>query len=281
MQIPHKEGEQLIRKPAAIGYFYPEGLNNIRNLIDSLGIVPPKEKIDAFGIISPHAGYVYSGKTAYAGFSSINIKNNIIIIGPNHTGMGAGCSVINNGKYDFKDFSVPINAELAGAIIEDDGSPFVSDELAHLKEHSVEVQIPLIYNLKKDFKIVPIVVSFMRYNDVLDASKTIFNALKKLNLLDDVLIVASSDMTHYEPAESAGLKDNIAIKEMLDLNPPGLYEKVRKNNITMCGFIPAAIMINVAKMAGRTKSKLINYTNSGEATGDYSSVVGYSSIVIY
>jgi Predicted dioxygenase len=132
-----------------MGYFYPEGLNNINNLIDSFGVVPPKEKINAFGIVSPHAGYVYSGKTAYAGFSSIDIKNNIIIIGPNHTGMGAGYSVMDNGKYDFKDFSVPINAELAGAIIEDAGSPFVSDELAHLKEHSVEVQIPLLYNLKK------------------------------------------------------------------------------------------------------------------------------------
>ena len=271
----------MIRKPAAIGYFYPEGIDNIKNLIDSFDVVPPKEKINAFGIISPHAGYVYSGKTAYAGFSSIKIKNNIIIIGPNHTGMGAGYSVMDNGKYDFKDFSVSINAELADAIIKDTGSPFISDELAHLKEHSVEVQIPLLYSFKKDFKIVPIMVSFIRYNDVLNASKAIFNALRKLNLLDDVLIVASSDMTHYEPAESARLKDDIAIKEILDLNPSGLYEKVGENNITMCGFIPASIMLNVAKMAGRTKSKLIGYTNSGEASGDYSSVVGYSSIVIY
>ena len=271
----------MIRKPAAIGYFYPEGLNNIRSLIDSFGVVPPKEKINAFGIMSPHAGYIYSGKTSYSGFSSINIKNNIIVIGPNHTGIGAEFSLINKGKYDFQDFSVPINSELAEAIIKDDGSPFVSDELAHLKEHSVEVQIPLIYNLKKDFNIVPIVVSFISYNDVLNASKAIFNALKKLNLLDDVLIVASSDMTHYESAESARLKDDIAINEILNLNPRGLYEKVRENDITMCGFIPAAIMLNVAKMAGRTKSKLTGYTNSGDVSGDYSSVVGYSSIVIY
>ncbi|MHB8231440.1 MAG: AmmeMemoRadiSam system protein B [bacterium] len=271
----------MIRKPAASGYFYPEGLDNIKNLIDSFGIVPPKEKIDAFGIISPHAGYIYSGKMAYAGFSSINIKNNIIIIGPNHTGIGADYSVMNSGKYGFKDFSVPINEGLADAIINDNGSPFISDEPAHLKEHSIEVQIPLLYNLKKDFRIVPIIISFIRYNDVLQASKAIFNALKKLNLLDDVLIVASSDMTHYESAESAKLKDNIAIKEILDLNPGGLYNKVRENEITMCGFIPASVMLNVAKMAGHTKAKLIGYTNSGETTGDYSSVVGYSSIVIY
>ncbi|MHB1661026.1 MAG: AmmeMemoRadiSam system protein B [bacterium] len=271
----------MIRKPAAMGYFYPEGLNNIKDLINSFNTAPPEEKIDAFGIISPHAGYIYSGKMAYAGFSNIDIKNNIIIIGPNHTGLGADYSVMNSGKYEFKDFSVSVNSVLADAIIEDAGSPFISDEAAHLKEHSVEVQIPLLYNLKKDFKIVPIVVSFIRYNDVLQASEAIFNALKKLNLLDDVLIVASSDMTHYESAESAKLKDNIAIKEMLDLNPRGLYEKVRENDITMCGFIPASIMLNVAKMAGRTKAKLIGYTNSGEVTGDYLSVVGYSSIVIY
>ena len=270
-------------KAAAMGYFYPEGLNNINNLIDSFKTDTPShdKKIDAFGIISPHAGYVYSGKIAYEGYSHIDIKNNIIIIGPNHTGMGADYSVMNKGKYDFKDFSVPINSKLADAIIDGADSPFIADEQAHSREHSVEVQIPLIYNLKNDFSIVPIVISFIRYNEVVNASKAIYNALKKLDLIDDVLIVASSDMTHYEPAESAKYKDDIAIKEILDLNSQGLYEKVRLNNITMCGFIPASIMLNVAKMAGRTKAKLIGYTNSGEVTGDYSSVVGYSSIVIY
>ena len=273
----------MIRKAVAMGYFYPEGLNNINNFIDSFKADIPVagKKIDAFGIISPHAGYVYSGKIAYEGYSSIGIKNNIIIIGPNHTGMGADYSVMNKGKYDFKDFSVPINSKLADAIIDDADSPFIADEQAHLREHSVEVQIPLLYNFKKDFSIVPIVISFIRYNDVVNASKAIYNALKKLDLIDDVLIVASSDMTHYEPAESAKYKDDIAIKEILDLNSQGLYEKVRLNDITMCGFIPASIMLNVAKMAGRTKAKLIGYTNSGEVTGDYSSVVGYSSIVIY
>ncbi len=271
----------MIRKPAAIGYFYPEGLSNIKSLLASFNIVPPKEKIDAFGIISPHAGYVYSGKTAYSGYSEINIKNNIIIIGPNHTGLGADYSIMNSGEYGFKDFSVPVNAGLANAIINEKDSPFISDELAQLKEHSVEVQIPLLYNVKKDFTIVPIVVSFIRYDDVLRASRTIFNALKKLNLLNDVLIVASSDMTHYESADAAKTKDNIAIKEILDLNPNGLYNKVREHEISMCGFIPASIMLNVAKMAGRTHAKLVDYTNSGEVTGDYASVVGYSSIVVY
>ena len=157
-----------------MGYFYPEGLNNINNLIDSFKADIPVsgKKIDALGIISPHAGYVYSGKIAYEGYSSIDIKNNIIIIGPNHTGLGADYSVMNKGKYDFKDFSVPINSKLADAIIEDAGSPFIADEQAHLREHSVEVQIPLIYNLKNDFSIVPIVISFIRYNDVINGTKT-------------------------------------------------------------------------------------------------------------
>lgn len=270
----------LIREPAAIDYFYPRGLDNIENLIASFALAPIKEKIDAFGMISPHAGYIYSGKTAYAGYSKINIKNNIIIIGPNHTGVGADFSVMNEGKYGFKDFTVPINSDLADAIINEKDSPFIADELAHLKEHSIEVQIPLLYSIKKSFSIVPIVVSFMRYEDVLRASKAIFDALKKLNLLDDVLIVASSDMTHYESADAARFKDNIAIKEILSLNPSGLYSKVREHEISMCGFIPASIMLNVAKMARRTNVQLVDYTNSGEATGDYSSVVGYASIIV-
>ncbi len=276
-----KGGSDLIREPVAMGYFYPEGLSNIKNLLDSFNVVPVKEKIDAFGVISPHAGYVYSGKTAYTGYSRINVKNNIIIIGPNHTGMGADYSVMGEGKYGFRDFNISVNSELADAVINDKGSPFVLDEIAHIKEHSVEVQIPLLYNFKKDFSIVPIVVSFMRYSDILNASAAIFNAIKRLDLLSDVLIVASSDMTHYESAESAKFKDDMAIKEILDLNPSGLYDKVREYKISMCGFIPAAIMLNVAKMAGRTNVKLIEYTNSGEATGDYTSVVGYSSIVVY
>ncbi len=271
----------MLREPSAIGYFYPEGLKNIKKLIDSFNIIPSKEKIDAFGIISPHAGYIYSGKTAYAGYSNVKIKNNIIIIGPNHTGMGADYSVMNSGGYGFKDFNVDINEDLANAIIKDKDSPFVADEFAHLKEHSIEVQIPLIYNLKQDFKIVPIVVSYIKYADALNASKSIFNAVRKLNLTDDVLLVASSDMTHYESAESAKIKDDIAIKEIMDLNPGGLYNKVLEYKISMCGFIPAVIMLNVAKMAGCTKTKLIGYTTSGEATGDYSSVVGYSSMAIY
>lgn len=271
----------MIRQPAAMGYFYPEGLDNINAFLSSFKIPARKEKYDAFGIVSPHAGYLYSGKTAYMGFSEINIKDNIIIIGPNHTGLGSGYSVISTGEYGFGDFKIPINSELAGAIIDGKDSPFVNDELAQVKEHSIEVQIPLIYSFKKNFKIVPIVVSFMRYGDVLHVSEVITNALRDLDLLDNTLIVASSDMTHYENAESAKKKDDIAMEEILKINPESLYGKVRDFGISMCGFIPVSIMLNIAKMAGHTKAKLVNYTNSGEVSGDYSSVVGYSSIIIY
>lgn len=271
----------MIREPAAMGYFYPEGLSNIKSLIASFNIPAAKDKIDAFGIVSPHAGYIYSGQTAYHGYSRINIKNNIIIIGPNHTGLGADCSIMTKGHYGFKDFNVPINTDLAEAIVKEKDSLFIQDELAQSKEHSVEVQIPLLYNLKQDFTIVPIIVSFIRYDDVLRTAKTIFNALQRLHLSDDVLIVASSDMTHYESADAAKIKDDIAIKRIMDLDPRGLYNDVRERGISMCGFIPVSIMLNIAKMAGYANAELIDYTNSGKITGDYSSVVGYSSIAVY
>ncbi len=271
----------MIRQPFAMGYFYPAGLEKINNLISSFNINSSEKKIDAFGVISPHAGYIYSGKTAYKGFSGIKIKDNIIIIGPNHTGLGTGFSVMSEGEYSFNDFSVSVNSELANSIIYEKDSPFVSDDLAHAREHSVEVQIPLLYSLKKDFKVVPIVVSFTSYDDVMSASKVIFNALKKLDMVDDVIIVASSDMSHYEKAETAKKKDDMAIKEILNLNPQGLYSTVMDNKISMCGIMPASIMLNIAKMAGRSNSMLIDYTNSGEVSGDYSSVVGYSSIIVY
>lgn len=271
----------MVREAAVIGYFYPNGLNNITDFIDSLGVIPPEKKIDAFGIISPHAGYVYSGKTAYTGFSNIKIKKTVIIIGPNHTGAGAAYSVLDRGYYSFGDFKVEINKELASAIIGEEGSPFVADDLAHSREHSVEVQIPLIYNLTKDFKIVPIVVSLIKRSDIEPAAAAIYNAIKKLSLTDDVLIVASTDMTHYESSESAKAKDSIAIKEILDMNPDGLYDKVIGHRISMCGFVPVTIMLKVAILAGKNHARLLSYTNSGDITGDYSNVVGYSSIAIY
>jgi len=271
----------LIREPVAMGYFYPEGLSNIKSLIASFNIASIKDKTDAFGVVSPHAGYIYSGQTAYYGYSRINIKNNIIIIGPNHTGLGADCSIMTKGYYGFKDFNVPINTDLAEAILGEKSSLFILDALAQSKEHSIEVQIPLIYDFKQDFTIVPIVVSFIRYDDILRTAKAIFNALQKLSLLDDVLIVASSDMTHYESADTAKIKDDIAINKILDLDPRGLYGSVRDRGISMCGFIPVSIMLNIAKMAGHTHAELVDYANSGKVTGDYSSVVGYSSIVVY
>ncbi len=273
----------MIRKPAVSGYFYPAGINNIKKLIASFNIpeVNEKEKIDAFGIVSPHAGYVYSGKTAFMGYSKIVIKNNIIILGPNHTGFGSDFSIIDEGAYNFSDFKIPVNSDLAKAIINENDSPFKVDELAQAKEHSIEVQIPLIHYFKDNFSIVPVVFSYIRYNDVVKAANAIYHAVEKSGLLNDVLIVASSDMTHYETAQNAKIKDEIAIRQILNLNAYGLYNKVMENGISMCGFIPASIMILTAKMSGRANAKLINYTNSGETTGDYSSVVGYSSIVVY
>ncbi|RZD17235.1 MAG: AmmeMemoRadiSam system protein B [Candidatus Acididesulfobacter guangdongensis] len=270
-----------VRNPAVAGSFYPADINQINALIQSFNVSIPEHKINAFGIVSPHAGYVYSGKTAFMGFSSINIKKNIIIIGPNHTGLGAAFSVMNEGNYNFGSFNVPINSALADEIINQSDSPFQHDDKAQLKEHSLEVQIPLIHYFMTDFSIVPLVISYVRYNDVIKAAKAIYNAIVKLNLLDDVLVVASSDMTHYESAEEAEMKDSIAINEILRLDSEGLYNKVINNNISMCGFIPVSIMLLIAKMAGKNNAKLINYTNSGEASGDYSSVVGYSSIAVY
>ena len=271
----------MTRNPAVAGSFYPADINQINALIKSFNVTPSDDKINAFGIISPHAGYVYSGKTALMGYSSIDVKKNIIIMGPNHTGLGLDFSVMNKGSYNFGAFNVPVNSILADEIINQKDSPFQSDYKAQLKEHSIEVQIPLLHYFRSDFSIVPIVISYIRYDDVIKSARAIFNALIKLDLIDDVLIVASSDMTHYESAEEAKIKDLIAINEIFRFDPEGLYNKVISNKISMCGFIPASIMLLVAKMAGKTNVKLINYTNSGESSGDYSSVVGYSSIVVY
>jgi AmmeMemoRadiSam system protein B len=268
----------MIRRPAVAGRFYdasPEGLKReVSGLIVEGG---EKEKEKVVGIISPHAGFIYSGPVAGAVYSRIQMPMTFIIIGPNHTGYGERASVMTSGEWEMPNGNVPINSELAKDILA--RSRFMKeDENAHLREHSIEVQIPFIQYFTDDFDIVPIALMSIDYKICEDIGKAISEAVKESK--DSVVIVASTDMTHYEPQTTAEDKDKMAIEHLLKLDPMGLYNIVRDKKITMCGLCPTVAMLIASKELGAKEGLLVRYMTSGEVSGDYDQVVGYAGVLI-
>ena len=226
----------------------------------------------------PHAGYIYSGKVAFEVLSKIEVSATCIILGPNHTGYGVPCSIMREGEWETPLGSVKIDSDLAGLLIKN--SKFLEeDDKAHIYEHCIEVELPLLQeSLKREFTFVPIVLASaddLVYKDIANSIATSVSSSKK-----NVTIIASSDMTHYESQQSASKKDEEAIKAILKLDAHELLEKIERFGISMCGYMPAVVTILAAKLLGAKKAKLIAYQTSGDVTGDYSSVVGYAGIVI-
>jgi MEMO1 family protein len=266
------------RQAAVAGYFYKGSYSALMDQVERF-LVPRAKKIKALGIVSPHAGLVYSGSVAGAVYSSIELPGTFILIGPNHTGLGEPVSLMAKGEWETPLGTVRIDEGLAAAILS--RSRLVrEDTLAHLKEHSLEVQLPFIQYLKKEFTIVPIQMMDTRLETCLALGNAVAEAVREQAKETGVLIVASSDMSHYISAEAAKKKDHKAIQRILDLDAQGLYYTVRDEDITMCGYGPAVAMLTACKALGAKKAELIKYTNSGEVSGDYDQVVGYAGIVV-
>jgi AmmeMemoRadiSam system protein B len=268
----------MIRKPAVAGQFYPGSEKALLSTINSMIDVKAKKE-SAIGVVSPHAGYVYSGPVAGQVLSAIKPRSTYIIMGPNHTGMGEAFSMATSDSWKTPLGEVKVNAALARSIA--DGSAYIKgDDDAHAAEHSVEVQLPFLQALQKDFTFVPLVISCADVETYRSIGKELARAIRDCKLEKDITIIASSDMTHYEPHEAAKLKDAMAIDAILALDEKKLVETVERMSITMCGYAPTAIMLVAAKELGATSARLVKYQTSGDASGDYSSVVGYAGIVI-
>jgi len=266
----------MIRQPVVAGQFYPDSPSQLKEMIQ--GMVDDKaEKEEVIGLVSPHAGYVYSGPVAGATISRIKFKDTFIIIGPNHTGMGRPLSIMAEGVWKTPLGEVEIDSELANKILAT-SSYLEKDSKAHQHEHSIEVQIPFLQYFKKDFKLVPIVLSYFTSATYKEIGKELAKAIKALN--KEVVIIASSDMTHYEPQESAQWKDTQAIEAILDLDEDELLKRVDKLRISMCGYAPVVSLISAAKELGAKRAELVRYQTSGDVTGDYTSVVGYAGVIL-
>jgi len=266
----------MIRQPVVAGQFYPASPSQLKEMIR--GMVDDKvEKEEVIGLISPHAGYIFSGPVAGATISRIKFKDTFIIIGPNHTGMGKPLSIMTEGVWKTPLGEVEIDSELAKQILAT-SSYLEEDYGAHQHEHSIEVQIPFLQYFKTDIRLVPIMLSYSTGATYKEIGKELAKAIKDLN--KEVIIIASSDMTHYEPQESAQWKDAQAIEAILELNEDELLKRVDELRISMCGYAPAVSLISAAKELGAKRAELVRYQTSGDTTGDYSSVVGYAGIII-
>lgn len=269
----------MIRNPAVAGQFYSGSKESLAEEVANLVPVSTKKKEPAIGVISPHAGYAYSGFVAGSTLSSVAPKPIYVIMGPNHTGLGSPFSLSASDSWVTPLGSVTVNKTLSERILKN--CPQISrDEFAHLQEHSIEVQLPILQTLQTNFTIVPIVISIGDIEDYRSIGRAIAKSIKELKLEKDVTIIASSDMTHYESCNSAEDKDSRAIDAILKLDEDALMERIRKFDISMCGYAPAVIMMVAAKLLGANKAKLVKYQTSGDVSGDYSSVVGYAGIII-
>jgi AmmeMemoRadiSam system protein B len=268
-----------LRKPAVAGQFYPGTAKEIKGQISSF-LPDGAVKKRAIACVLPHAGYAYSGRVAAETVSRINIPRKVILLGPNHTGCGAPFSLMSEGSWETPLGRVNIDAQLSRAVLKN-SSRLKSDSLAHADEHSLEVELPILQYFRPDFEIVPIAFLSDEVAVLKDIGREIAGVIKEQGLADSVLVVASSDMTHYEPKDAACKKDGAAIQAILDLDEDKLWQRVRSLEISMCGAAPVTAMLSLAKGLGAKSAQLVKYQTSGDATGDTAAVVGYAGIIIY
>ena len=273
-----------IRTPAVAGMFYSGEKKELKKSINDCflhkfgpGKIPPsnnKKKI--FGVICPHAGYAYSGPIACHSFYEIssNIPELVIIVGPNHWGVGSSVATMKDSKWQTPLGEVEVDSEIAEEI--SNMTKIIEiDNFSHSREHSLEVQIPILQEISKNFRILPIVL----INQSKEVAYQIGLSIAKIVKKKKAVIIGSSDFTHYEPNKFAHEQDAALIEPILKLDVDKFYDVLNKKDVSACGYGAIASTMIACKELGATKGELLKYATSGDITGDTSSVVGYGSII--
>jgi AmmeMemoRadiSam system protein B len=267
----------MIRKPAVAGAFYPSNPEELTSMIKGM-VDLEREKKKALAVISPHAGFIYSGPVAGALFSSVQLPGKYVLLGPSHRKISSKAALMRTGAWSTPFGDIPVDSELADFILSF-SAVLDEDEEAHRNEHSLEVQLPFIQYFVKQFSIVPISIGYqISYEELEELGRAIAQGIKKSRL--ETLIVASTDMSHYVAQSTAQELDFLAIQMIQELNPRGLYDIVTSKNISMCGFQPTVSALAASRELGAKEASLVKYQTSGDVSGDYNEVVGYAGIVI-
>jgi MEMO1 family protein len=263
------------RQPAVAGYFYPGTRTELEAQLEDL--IPEKEKVTCSAIVVPHAGYIYSGGVAGAVYASVNLPDTFVILCPNHTGSGSDFDIYPEGEWVTPLGTANVDEELVNKLIE--RFPLArKDGRAHIREHSLEVQIPFLQYLKGKIKFLPICIRQFRYDQLEELGHALSDLIRSSG--KEIMMISSTDMTHYEPQESANRKDRLAIEQMENLNPRGLYDTIHQHDISMCGYLPTTVTLIAAKDLGCQQGTLVKYATSGDTTNDYKSVVGYAGLYL-
>jgi len=267
----------MTRMPVVADRFYPGHPASLsRAVADLIPHVPQSAKQEALAVVMPHAGYIYSGATAGATVARVQVPQTVLIMGPNHHGRGRRLA-LGRDDWQMPMGTVPVDQQLADAILQA-SSLIQADEEAHLYEHSLEVQVPFLQSVQPKVNIVPLVISSLSFEDCQQVARELAVAIGSLRR--PVLMLASTDMSHYESRQEASHKDSLAIERILAMDAQGLYSTVLGQRISMCGIMPTTIALLAAQELGATRAELVRYTDSGEASGDTSQVVGYAGLII-
>ena len=279
----------IIRKAAVAGTFYPRYKPDLINVLKESFLnneFGPREEPKTLnqdqrtliGGVSPHAGYVYSGPAAahsYLALGEQSTPDTVVIIGPNHTGWGKPVSVMNNGLWETPLGKVPIDTDLANMII-DLCDLARSDETAFIREHSIEVQLPFLQYIYSEFNFVPICMGYQDLKTSTELGKALYEASKG----KDIIVIASSDLTHQESRLSANKKDKYVLDAIRVMDEKTLQESVKRYNITTCGYGPISAALVYSKLKKATKAEVLSYYTSGDIIGDHRAVVGYAAAKI-
>jgi AmmeMemoRadiSam system protein B len=256
------------------GTFYPRSAAELDAWVSEL-VTGEGPRGDWVACVAPHAGYVYSGKVAGQVFGHLKVPRRVIVLGPNHTGLGPEVAVASHETWHTPLGPVPVDRELAGMLLEEFPAARL-DATAHFREHSIEVQLPFLQHCRPDVTVLPVCLRHLAFDACVDLGAALARVVGRAG--EPVGLVASSDMSHFEPDEPTRRRDRLAIDAALTMSPRALYDTVAKHQISMCGVVPATVVMAAAGSLGANDAHLVAYATSAETSGDTTRVVGYAGI---
>ncbi len=266
-----------VRMPAVAGSFYPAQPDQLRTSVERF-LVRTLAPLTPWAVIVPHAGYIYSGSTAGKTYACVDLPKRLIILCPNHTGVGARLASMLEGLWRTPLGDVPVDGDLARSLAE--ACPAIEDDpLAHRREHAIEVQLPFLQVLLGQFSFVPVAVGTQALGEIESLGLAMARVMAACK--ERVAIVVSSDMNHYEDARTNRAKDTAALEAVLRMDPGGLFDAVHERHISMCGYAPAVAAVFACRELGADRAEIVDYTDSGMVTGDDSEVVSYAGVRIF
>jgi len=267
----------MLRLPAVAGQFYPADPRELTRLIRKFSAEDPGvKKTHVRACLVPHAGYIYSGDVAGAVFARMILPKQILVLGVRHSPMGEDLAILSEGPWRTPLGDAPVDEPLAQRVKV--ACPGLrEDDVAHSREHSLEVEIPFLQILDPGFSFVPVAVGTLRFEELHELGMGLARVLKESQ--EEILVVTSSDMNHYEPDDATRIKDAKAIDRMKAVDARGLFEICRKEKISMCGLGPAVVMLTAMKELGVESGEVVRYATSGDVNGDRDAVVGYAGMV--